>query len=533
MQPRREFEAETPPTGESTKRVGIWIRVSTEEQAEGDSPEHHEERARMYADMKGWTIITVYHLEAVSGKTVKNEPEAKRMFEDVRTKRITGLIFSQLFRLGRNTRELLEISDFFGEHGADLISLAESIDTSTPIGKMYYTFTAAMGQCDREMIAARVAASVPVRAKLGKPLGGAAPFGFQWLDRKLVPHPEEAPVRKLVHELFLEYRRFKTVARVLNEAGHRTRSGAKFTHTTVERLIRDPIAKGLHRANYTKSLGNKKHWVTKPEAEWVWNEVPAIVPEALWEECNRLLGERRLNRRPAAKRPVQLFAGVTFCACGKKMYVPSNTPKYTCQGCRNKIPIMDLEKVFAEQLRGFVFSPEEVVSHLAEADRQLAERGALLGSLEREGEKLSAEMDKVKRLYLDGQLTPAGFGQWYGPLEERQQQLALELPRLRGEIDFLTISHLGSGAIIAEAQDLYGRWSELPFPEKRTIVEIIVERITVGDGEIDIALASLHPPKAPSSLEELANGARRCRGSSQRAARSGPGRRAGREPVPR
>src|SRR5215217_4713786 len=98
MQPPRATEEIVPPTNGATKRVGIWIRVSTEEQAQGDSPEHHEERARMYADMKGWTVITVYHLEAVSGKTVVSEAEAKRMLEDVRTKRITGLIFSQLFR---------------------------------------------------------------------------------------------------------------------------------------------------------------------------------------------------------------------------------------------------------------------------------------------------------------------------------------------------------------------------------------------------------------------------------------------------
>ncbi len=43
--------------GES-KAVGIWIRVSTEDQAQGDSPEHHEERARMYAESKGWAVVS-------------------------------------------------------------------------------------------------------------------------------------------------------------------------------------------------------------------------------------------------------------------------------------------------------------------------------------------------------------------------------------------------------------------------------------------------------------------------------------------
>ena len=47
------------------KQVGIWIRVSTEDQAKGESPEHHEQRARYYAEAKGWAVSEVYHLEAV------------------------------------------------------------------------------------------------------------------------------------------------------------------------------------------------------------------------------------------------------------------------------------------------------------------------------------------------------------------------------------------------------------------------------------------------------------------------------------
>ena len=49
------------------KRVGIWIRVSTEDQVKGESPEHHERRARLYAEAKGWHVAEVYRLDAVSG----------------------------------------------------------------------------------------------------------------------------------------------------------------------------------------------------------------------------------------------------------------------------------------------------------------------------------------------------------------------------------------------------------------------------------------------------------------------------------
>src|ERR1051325_8672776 len=110
------------------KRVGIWIRVSTEDQAKGDSPEIHEERARAYAKAKGWDVVEVYDLAGLkgwSGKTIKEHPHCKRMLADINPGHIPGLIFSKLARLARNTRELLELADEFRDLGADMISLQE------------------------------------------------------------------------------------------------------------------------------------------------------------------------------------------------------------------------------------------------------------------------------------------------------------------------------------------------------------------------------------------------------------------------
>jgi site-specific DNA recombinase len=497
---------------ESPKRVGIWIRVSTEDQARGESPEHHEHRARAYAEAKGWQVVTLYNLAGVSGKAVMTHPEARRMAEDVQAGRITGLIFSKIARLARNTRELLELAEFFKAEGADLISLQESIDTSTPSGRFFYTMIAGMAAWEREEIADRVAASVPVRAKLGKPLGGAGPFGYRWHEKRLVPDPEEAPIRRLMYELYLEHGRMLTVARILNERGYRTRGGGKWTHTTVERLICDPSAKGLRRANYTKMKSDGKGWTLKPEAEWVTTEIEPIVPEELWNAANAILREKRAGKPRTPRRPVHLFAGLTFCHCGGRMYVPSNTPKYVCQECRNKVPQVDLERVFQEQLCQFALSPDEVASALHEADAELSGKRELLETLIREAERLKAEADQLYRLYLDGSLTSRGFGERNTPIEQRRVELAAEMPRLQGEIDFLTIQHLSQEEVVSEAEDLYRRWDDLAHEDRRGIVQAIVERVTVGRDEIEITLSCLPrippEPPMPPSLKIVATDAR-------------------------
>lgn len=473
------------------KEVGIWVRVSTEDQVKGESPEHHERRARMYAESKGWKVKTVFNLDAVSGKSVMGHPETQRMLTEIRSGRITAIIFSKLARLARNTRELLEFSDIFRQHDADLVSLQESIDTSSPAGRLFYTMIAAMAQWEREEIADRVAASVPVRAKLGKPLGGAAPFGYRWEGRELVPDPKEVPARRRLYDLFLEHRRKKTVARLMNEEGLRTRNGSKWSDTTVDRLIRDPTAKGTRRANYTRSTGDKKHWVLKPETDWVLTSVPSIVSEELWTQCNALLDERRANGKRPARRAVHIFAGITYCECGTKMYVLSGLRKYTCQKCRNKIPADDLEAVFREQLKEFFLSSEELSEYLEQADEKVVEKRELLVTLETDRSTVQAEMEKIYKLYVSDQISADGFGRTYKPLEERLKALDDELPRLQAELDFLRIQNLSRDEIIAEAQDLYRRWTDLLPEEKRQIVENVVERISIGKDSVAIDLAYL------------------------------------------
>ena len=497
---------------EVRKAVGIWIRVSTEDQARGDSPEHHEERARCYAQAKDWEVVEVYHLGGVSGKDVAEHAETRRMLKDIESGRIQGLIFSKLARLARNTKQLLEFADRFRDAGADLISLQESIDTSTPAGRLFYTMIAAMAQWEREEIADRVKASVPIRAKLGKPLGGQAPFGYQWNDKKLIPHPDEAPVRKRVYELFREHKRLRTVARLMNEEGYRTRKGAGFSDTTIARYLCDPTPKGLHRANYTQNPDGTKKWGYKPEEDWIYSEVEPIVSVELWDECKAIYDSQRQARKKPTKKTVHLFAGTMYCSCGKKMYVPSGAKNYVCGSCQKKMPADDMEHIFIEQLKGFLLSPEEIAGYLKEAHETLQEREQSLEDLKGRLTAVGQQIDALFGLHEQGEIPTKGFGARYQPLLDQQKALESQIAETEAQIDILKVEQLSKDHILMEGKTLADRWPKLQREDKRLIIEDLVDEITIGEEEVSIDL--LYFP----SVQEATKGQRNQWGSSRRQA---------------
>jgi site-specific DNA recombinase len=480
-----------PISGPVLKRVGIWIRVSSEEQAQGDSPAHHLARAEMYCASRSWKVVEVYDLAGVSGKSVIDHPEAERMMQDVRRGHIQALVFSKLARLTRNAKELMNFSEFFQEHQTDLVSLSESIDTSSPSGRLFYNLVASMAQWEREEITDRIKSSVLVRAKLGKPLSGKAPYGYTWKDKKLVVHPEEGPVRKLIYELFEEHQRIKTVARVLSERGYRTRNNKKWSDMAVRFQLKDPTAKGVHRRNYTRSMGVGKPWGLKPESEHIFNEVEPVVASELWDRCNKLLDARYLKRERPAKKPAHLFSGFVVCKCGEKMYVPTKSPKYTCQKCRTKIPCLDLEDLFLEEVKDYLVNPDNVLSYLSKVSTAQVDMEAHLMHLQKESAKIKTDTDRMLTLYLDGSVSSEEFKVFNQPLSERRPQIQEEIIRLQAELDLLKIDSLSSEQLVAEAVDLHARWPGMAPDEKRRVAEQMVRSIVIGDGTIDFHLVQL------------------------------------------
>lgn len=483
------------------KNVGIWIRVSTEDQARGDSPEHHTERAKSYAVAKDWNVKEIYDLAGVSGKSVMQHPEAQRMLRDIKRGHISGLIFSKIARLARNTKQLLEFSDIFRTYNADLVSIYENIDTSSPAGRLFYTIISAMAEWEREEIASRVKASVEIRAKLGKKLGGVAQYGFTWKDDQLIINETEAPIRKMMYELYLKEKRKKSVARILNEKGYRTRSNSLFHGATIKRWLRDPISKGLRRTNYTQESSVNQSMKLKPQDEWYIHPCPAIVTEELWQQVNDLLDEQDKNRKPILNRKVHLFTNYIICYCGNRMNVRSRLTHYKCVGteCNNKIHREDLEEAFKSRLTEFLSNKRELEKYFKQSEKKLKEKETELELVNNKQTDIKEQLKKLVLLHSQGQIPTEAFSEYHKEPYEQSLQLEKHIQQLEQEVLSDSFSQKSTSFIIKESKDIYSKWNSYTRDKKREIVEAILDSITIGTDSIDFNLNRLTPQKTEFS----------------------------------
>ena len=439
----------------------------------------------MYAGSKGWEVVETYDLSGVSGKDVLEHPEAKRMLSDIKAGRIKSLIFSKLARLARNTRQLLEISDFFQKNDANLVSLEESIDTTTPAGRLLYTVIGALSQWEREEISARISASIPIRAKLGKTTGGQGSFGYHWVDGKISPNPDEAPIVKRIFELFLEIGKVATTCDQLTKEGLRARR-SEFSPRTLKYILNDTIYKGQRRSNYSSQSSGKL--VYKNESDWVTTAVEPIIDVDIWERANELLGATRQRftvNRATPKQGKYLFSGLLVCHCGGgKMYCYPRPkmviPRYTCRNCKTKVDENVVENALRSLLKGVSLSPESL-SGDDNNENNLRDKQGRLELLRKDLKGINKKIDTLVDLAGDNRIDKETFSSRFEPLTVRRDNISQEIPKLQGEIDFIKSEDVGRQYVVTQATTLAALWSELTYEARQEIIKEVVERIEVSN----------------------------------------------------
>ena len=167
-------------------KIGLYIRVSTEEQAvrvEGslDSQRH---RLQSWVDVKKmqddtWgDVVKVYVDEGVSAKDL-HRPQLQRMFSDIKKGKINLVLVTDLARLSRSIQDFCHLVNFFKEYKAKFQSIKEQFDTTTAAGELVLFQLMTLAQFERKQVAERVTANFFSRALRGLRNGGHIPLGFK------------------------------------------------------------------------------------------------------------------------------------------------------------------------------------------------------------------------------------------------------------------------------------------------------------------------------------------------------------------
>ena len=148
------------------KKVVLYCRVSTKDQ----NCDRQISELRQIAKNHNYHIIDEYIDTGFSG-SMKNRPELDRMMKDAFSKKFEMVMTLELSRMGRSTKNLLEIVEKLKEKDINLFIANQQIDTSTPSGSMFFTIASAFATYERDLIRERVISGLQNAKKKGVVLG--------------------------------------------------------------------------------------------------------------------------------------------------------------------------------------------------------------------------------------------------------------------------------------------------------------------------------------------------------------------------
>jgi len=151
-----------------TKRAAIYVRVSTDKQ----TIDNQVQVLRQIAERRGWQVAEQYSDAGISGSKGRDgRPGLDQMLKDAQRRKFDVIMAWAIDRLGRSLIDLLGTIQTLEACGVDLYLDQQSIDTTTPAGKLMFQVTGAFAEFERSMIRQRVNAGLKRAVEAGKTLG--------------------------------------------------------------------------------------------------------------------------------------------------------------------------------------------------------------------------------------------------------------------------------------------------------------------------------------------------------------------------
>ena len=276
-------------------KAALYIRVSTAQQVEGDSLEEQESELRKFCDFRQFQIHQIYIEKGRSGKNTQR-PEYQKLLKDIEAKKIQTVIVKKLDRLSRSLLDFESLILLMQTHGVEFISLRESFDTTTAMGKAMLRVALVFAQLEREQTAERISDVMQYRASLGLHNGGHTPFGYTCVNKEWVVFNKEKEILELIFKRFREVKSTVQVTSMLNDMNIKARRGKLWDCRRILDILQNPAC-----------LGHRK-W----KDQLFKNTHPPIITDMHFQEVAAILKKRpKVNNLNA---PLQKLLTCGTCA---------------------------------------------------------------------------------------------------------------------------------------------------------------------------------------------------------------------------
>lgn len=219
-----------------------YVRVSSEDQAvNGVSLDAQAEKIRVYCVAKDWELVDLVRDEGISAKNLK-QPGLQGILDRIPKRNgkrgFDGLVVVKLDRLTRSVGDLAGLNKLFEANHVDLVSIQESVDTSTASGRLFYNIIACLSEWERGVISERTRDALRHKRNSGQ-LAGSVPFGYavNGDGKTLAPIAGEQETLKTIRAMRAGSLSYWKISDRLNGDGIATKKGGKWYPATVQSVL--------------------------------------------------------------------------------------------------------------------------------------------------------------------------------------------------------------------------------------------------------------------------------------------------------
>lgn len=282
---------------EEVKNAGIYIRVSTEDQArEGFSLGEQEEKLRKLCELKDYNIYKIYKDAGISAKDMEHRPAFQQMLADMRAGKINYIVEYKLDRVTRSVRDLEMLISELEKRNCYLVCDRDDVNTATANGRFFIRMLTNLSQLEIETVSERTKFGLTGAIKNGH-IPGKCPLGYKRDEtKKMIIDETTKDIVIRIFNMYLEGKSYQTISNILNK--EKVLSPKRWCDKTIEKMLCNLIYIGDYERY--KIVGKQEGKLPIIYE----NVVEPIISRELFEEVKK---QKEINQRAYCRDRVYIF----------------------------------------------------------------------------------------------------------------------------------------------------------------------------------------------------------------------------------